>query len=156
VILDEPFSGLDPVNLDVLREAVLDLRDRGATIVFSTHDMGVAEKLCDSIFMIFQGKKVLDGSLDAVQGEYGQDTLRVKMESGDGVLADLPGIEHVTDFGQLQELRINSAADTQEVLRTLMQRGRVAHFELARPSLHDIFVRIARPETTEIDSSPTD
>jgi ABC-2 type transport system ATP-binding protein len=156
VILDEPFSGLDPVNLDVLREAILDLRRRGSTVVFSTHDMGVAEQLCDFIFMIFKGKKVLDGTMDAVQGDYGQDTLRVKMESSDGDLTELPGIEHVTDFGQFQELRIGSGADTQEVLRALIERGRVAHFELARPSLHDIFVRIARPETVETDSNSTD
>jgi ABC-2 type transport system ATP-binding protein len=155
VILDEPFSGLDPVNLDILRESILDLRRSGSTVVFSTHDMGVAEKLCDFIFMIFEGKKVLDGSMDSVQGDYGQDTLRVKMESSAGVLSDLPGIEHVNDFGQLQELRLSPGTDTQEVLRTLMQRGRVAHFELARPSLHDIFVRIASPETTQLESHPT-
>ena len=78
--------------------------------------MGVAEKLCDFIFMIFKGKKVLDGTMDAVQGDYGQDTLRVKLESGNGNLAELPGVEHVTDFGQLQELRIRPDADTQDVL----------------------------------------
>jgi ABC-2 type transport system ATP-binding protein len=77
------------------------------------------------------------------------------MESSDGNLEALPGIEHVTDFGQLQELRIGPGADTQDVLRALIERGRVAHFELARPSLHDIFVRIARPETAEADSNTT-
>ena len=71
VILDEPFSGLDPVNADVLREAVLELRRRGETIVFSTHDMAVAEKMCDRIFMIFRGRKVLDGTLDEIQSTYG-------------------------------------------------------------------------------------
>lgn len=156
VILDEPFSGLDPVNLDILREAVLDLRRRGSTVVFSTHDMGVAETLCDFIFMIFKGKKVLDGVMETVQGDYGQDTLRVKMESLDGDLNKIPGIEHVTDFGQLQELRIGPGIDTQAVLRALMERGRVAHFERARPSLHDIFVRIAGPETAELSSISTE
>ena len=155
VILDEPFSGLDPVNLDILRVAILDLRRRGSTVVFSTHDMGVAEQLCDYVFMIFQGKKVLDGSMDAIQGSYGQDTLRVKMESCDVVLSNLPGIEYVSDFGQNQELRIAPGTDTQEVLKTLMQHGRVTHFELTRPSLHDIFVRIARPEMPEANSNLT-
>ncbi len=69
-----------------------------------------------------------------VQNDCGQDTLRVRMEPIDADLSEIPGIEHVTDFGQLQELRIGPHGDTQEVLRTLMQRGRVAHFELARPS----------------------
>ena len=70
VILDEPFTGLDPVNMEVLKDAVLSLRDRGTTVVFSTHDMNVAEKMCDTILMIFQGRKVLDGSLSDIQGKY--------------------------------------------------------------------------------------
>ena len=79
LILDEPFSGLDPVNAETLRDAVLELRRQGTTIVFSTHDMGAAEKLCDRIFMIFKGRKVLDGSLDSIQHEYGHDTVRVRL-----------------------------------------------------------------------------
>lgn len=146
VILDEPFTGLDPVNTDVLREAILDLRRRGATVIFSTHDMTVAEELCDLIFMIHKGHKVLDGTLDSIQGDYGQDTVRVKVLENNGDLRQLPGVEHVTDFGQLQELRVSPGTDTQVLLAKLMERGHVAHFELVRPSLHDIFVRIARPE----------
>src|SRR6185369_1160955 len=75
LILDEPFSGLDPVNADVLRSAVLELRREGTTVVFSTHDMGTAEKMCDRILMIFQGRKVLDGSMKEIQAEYGHDTI---------------------------------------------------------------------------------
>ena len=146
VILDEPFSGLDPVNLEVLRQVVLDLRSAGTTIIFSTHDMAVAERMCDYIFMIFKGKKVLDGTLDAIQAKYSQDTIRVKLSERNGELSDLPGVEKVTDFGQLQELRIAPDTDTQDVLSALMRRGRVTHFELGRPSLHDIFVRIAGPD----------
>src|SRR5205807_9237411 len=67
VLLDEPFSGLDPVNTEVLREAILGLRNDGATIIFSTHDMAVAEKMCDFIFMIYKGRKVLDGTLESIQ-----------------------------------------------------------------------------------------
>ena len=149
VILDEPFSGLDPVNSDVLRAAILDLRGGGATVIFSTHDMGVAEELCDFIFMIHRGRKVLDGTLDTIQGDYGQDILRVKMVECRQDLNHLPGVEHMTDFGQLQELRIRSGTDTQAVLAALMERGQVTHFELVRPSLHDIFVRIARPTSKD-------
>ena len=71
LILDEPFSGLDPVNAEALRDAVLELRREGTTVVFSTHDMGAAERLCDRIFMIFKGRKVLDGSLDEIQRDTG-------------------------------------------------------------------------------------
>ncbi len=147
VILDEPFSGLDPVNADVLRESVLELRRNGATVIFSTHDMGVAEKMCDFIFMIYKGNKVLDGTLDSIQSRYGQDTLRVCVE-GNGSFDPkrIDGVEHVVDFGRLQELRITPETDTQDVLSALMRFGRVTHFEQTRPSLHDIFVRIARPE----------
>ena len=79
IILDEPFTGLDPVNMDVLRSAVLELRRKGATVIFSTHDMSVAEKMCDYIFMIFRGKKVLDGTLESIQDTYGKDTVRDDM-----------------------------------------------------------------------------
>jgi len=146
LILDEPFTGLDPVNTDVLRETVLDLRQNGTTVIFSTHDMGVAEKLCDFIFMIYKGRKVLDGTLSAVQGNYWQDTLRVQVNSDEKNFSNIPGVEHVTDFGHLQELRIRPGTNTQTILAALMQHGDVTHFELAKPSLHDIFVRIASPE----------
>ena len=82
LILDEPFSGLDPVNTEVLRDAVLDLKKAGTTIVFSTHDMQVAERLCDRIFMIFKGRKVLDGTLDEIQSIYGFDTVRLETDLG--------------------------------------------------------------------------
>lgn len=145
VLLDEPFSGLDPVNAEVLREAILNLKKDGSTVIFSTHDMSVAEKMCDFIFMIYKGKKVLDGNLESIQSAYGEDTLRVRVE-GDAVRFDeLPGVTNVTDFGRLQELRLEPNADPQAVLAALMERGKVRHFEQCRPSLHDIFVRIASP-----------
>ncbi|HEV3443001.1 MAG TPA: ATP-binding cassette domain-containing protein [Gemmataceae bacterium] len=146
VLLDEPFSGLDPVNAVVLREAVLDLKRNGTTVIFSTHDMAVAEEMCDFIFMIYKGKKVLDGTLDAIQNTYGSDTVRVRLDQNGEPLDRLPGVVKVTDYGHLQELRLEKGADTQRLLGILMARGPVRHFELTRPSLHDIFVRIAGPE----------
>jgi ABC-2 type transport system ATP-binding protein len=144
VILDEPFSGLDPVNADVLRDAVLELRRRGETIVFSTHDMTVAEKMCDRIFMIFRGHKVLDGTLDEIQSRYAQDTVRVRTAGGRSALEGLPGVEAVSDYGNLQEVRLSGEA--QPFLARLAARTPVYHFEVTRPSLHDIFVRIAKPD----------
>ncbi len=107
--------------------------------------MAVAERMCDFVFMIHKGKKVLDGTLEQVQDAYGSDTVRVLLE-GRPRLDDLPGVLKVTDLGRWQELRLERGADTQELLRRLMLRGPVRHFELARPTLHDIFVRIARPQ----------
>jgi ABC-2 type transport system ATP-binding protein len=147
LILDEPFSGLDPVNADVLRDAVLEMRRRGTTIVFSTHDMSTAERMCDRIFMIFKGRKVLDGTLAEIQERYGADTVRLRVDGGAASLAGLPMIDSMIDHGQLQEVRITG--DAQRFLLTVAARARVTHFEITRPSLHDIFVRIARPSESD-------
>ena len=149
LILDEPFTGLDPVSTDTLRDAIIDLRKRGVTIILSTHDMQVAETMCDSILMIFRGKKVLDGTLAAIQDQYASDTIRVAAENGAAHLGGLPGVEAVRDLGQVQELRIAPGTDTQEVLRALVARTRVSSFAVTKPSLHDIFVRIAGPAGEE-------
>lgn len=151
LILDEPFSGLDPVNAETLRDAVLDMRRRGTTIVFSTHDMGAAEKICDRIFMIFKGRKVLDGSLSDIQAQYGQDTIRLRLGRGAADLAGLPGIESVNDHGNFQDVRISG--DPQAFLQSLVQRTRVHQFEVATPSLHDIFIRIAKPSPDELNET---
>jgi ABC-2 type transport system ATP-binding protein len=153
VLLDEPFSGLDPVNAEVLRDAILGLRRDGATVIFSTHDMTVAEKMCDFIFMIYQGRKVLDGTLDAIQDTYGSDTIRVHLDGAGDLPTRLPGVVKVTDFGRYQELRLDKAADPQQLLARLMEHGRVRHFELTRPTLHDIFVRIAQPSDNGMPAS---
>lgn len=147
VILDEPFSGLDPVNAESLKDAVLELRRQGVTVVFSTHDMASAERMCDRIFMIFRGNKVLDGSLDEVQARYGHDTVRVRVSGGAATLAGLPGIEAINDHGNYQDLRLSG--DPQAFLHALVQRGAVQQFEVTKPSLHDIFVRIANPTDAE-------
>jgi ABC-2 type transport system ATP-binding protein len=149
VLLDEPFSGLDPVNADVLRNMIVELRRGGSTIIFSTHDMSVAEKMCDSIFMIYKGNKVLDGTLRQIQDEHGRDVLHVRLD-GNGSLDDLPGVVDVTDFGNKQELRIAPGTDPQQVLSALVARGRVEHFEVAHPSLDDIFRRIVEPKEKEM------
>lgn len=148
LILDEPFSGLDPVNAEVLRDAVLEMRRRGTTIVFSTHDMNAAERMCERIFMIFKGRKVLDGTLDEIQKEYAHDTARVRVTGGAAMLAGLPSVESINDHGNFQDVRLKG--DPQAFLHQLVQKAAVQHFEITRPSLHDIFVRIARPADTDL------
>jgi ABC-2 type transport system ATP-binding protein len=145
VILDEPFSGLDPVNMEVLKDAILELRKTGATVIFSTHDMDVAERLCDTIFMIYKGRKVLDGTLESIQAEYGTDTIRIRTAAENGNLAGIRGVTQVTDNGREKELRIQRGADPQAILRDLVARVPLERFDLVQPSLHDIFVRIAGP-----------
>ena len=143
LILDEPFSGLDPVNMEVIRSAVLDLRRQGATVILSTHDMHTAERMCDFICMIFRGRKVLDGTLSAIQEKYGSDTVRLRTEAGRAALLGVDGVESVTDFGQMQEVRLRCDCDPQLILQAVLARTRVWSYEVAKPSLHDIFVRIA-------------
>ena len=146
LLLDEPFSGLDPINAEVIRETMLELVREGTTVLFSTHDMSVAETLCDWILMIYKGRKVLDGTLQQIQQEHGGDVLRVRLDwpiDSDRQLRDLPGVAKVTDLGNMQELGLQAGADRQRILELLMQRGKVEHFELARPSLRDIFLQIA-------------
>jgi ABC-2 type transport system ATP-binding protein len=152
VILDEPFTGLDPVNTEVLKDAVLALQDQGATVVFSTHDMNMAEKMCDFIFMIYQGKKVLDGTLESIQNKYAQDTIRIQTDNGIADLKSLPGVESINDYGRMQELRITPDTNTNVILENLLQKTKVHKFEIAKPSLHDIFVRIAGPGTREVEN----
>lgn len=149
VILDEPFSGLDPVNAEVLRDAIDALRRNGTTIVFSTHDMNVAERMCDRIFMIFRGRKVLDGTLAEIQSDYGTDLVRVSVDGTAAALSAVPGVIGVTARDGLHELRF--AGDPQALLAALVARMPVRHFEIARPSLHDIFVSIARPTPAEME-----
>jgi ABC-2 type transport system ATP-binding protein len=148
VILDEPFSGLDPVNAQALKDAVLELRRQGVTVVFSTHDMASAERLCDRIFMIFRGNKVLDGSLADVQATYGHDTVRVRLAGGAAMLARVAGVESMNDHGNYQDVRLKG--DPQAFLAELVRAGGVEHFEITRPSLHDIFVRIANPAAADL------
>jgi ABC-2 type transport system ATP-binding protein len=150
IILDEPFTGLDPVNTEVIKDAILDLQKNGTTVVFSTHDMAMAEKMCDFIFMIFKGNKVLDGTLEEIQDKYANDTIRIRSGNGIGIFKDLRGVEKVNDYGQLQELRIAEDADPHAILKEIINKTKIDSFDIVKPSLHDIFIRIAGPEAEEV------
>ncbi len=142
LILDEPFSGLDPVNAELTREVIMGLRRLGKTIILSTHDIATAEDLCDRVFMIFRGRKVLDGSPEKIRSEHGGEVIRVRFEESlVPELGEIRGVESLRDSGRDKVIRF--AGDPQEILKELVQRGRVVNFEVSRPSLREIFVRIA-------------
>lgn len=145
LILDEPFSGLDPVNLEVLRDAVLEMRNRGTTVIFSTHDMSVAERLCDTIFMIFKGNKVLDGTVESIKQNYSENQVAIKLSDE----ALMPAYDMVSSSREQDDhllVSLRQGSDPQQLLQKLLEDGHQIHrFEIARPSLHDIFVSIARP-----------
>jgi ABC-2 type transport system ATP-binding protein len=140
LFMDEPMSGLDPVGMDVMREAMLDLRRKGTTIVLSSHQMEAVEKLCDRVALINRGEKVLDGTVSEVKARHGKNTVVLAYDGDGSFLASLPGVAKVTDFGQYVEVRLREDTDPQPLLREAVERLRLRRFEIVEPSLHDIFV----------------
>src|SRR2546423_7064905 len=139
LILDEPFSGLDPVSVGVLKAAILDLKKQGKTIIFSTHQMEQVEQMCDDICLINRSKKVLGGSLKDVKRSFGRNTVILDFEGDDSFLSD-DLVKRHTRFASHSEILLQDAADSQEILRRAVAAGvRVNHFELVEPSLNEIF-----------------
>ena len=147
VILDEPFSGLDPINSQALKDAVLELKQRGKTVIFSTHVMDNAERMCDSVCIISRGEKVLDGSLTAVRQASGTRNIALSLAGGaqngvGEVLADHSLVRKVDDSTNYFELELAPGADAQVLLRRLIDAGaNIERFELMQPSLHQIFLQ---------------
>jgi len=140
IILDEPFSGLDPVNMETIRDVILEMKKEGQTIIFSTHVMEQAEQICDFIFMINKGRKVLDGTLAEVKSAAGKAIL-LDYDGDGSVLKDLPGISRVSDSGKQAELFMDDGADPQKILSSLVGKMKIRRFDLSEPSLHEIFIR---------------
>ncbi|MFL6229612.1 MAG: ABC transporter ATP-binding protein [Pyrinomonadaceae bacterium] len=142
LILDEVFSGLDPVNADLMMEVLLELKAAGHTIILSTHQMEQAERLCDDICLINKSRKVLEGPLREVKRGYGRRAVALRAENVDGALDDARLVAGVKPFGDYSEVLLAEGADAQELLRRLVERGaEVTRFETVEPSLHDIFVQ---------------
>jgi ABC-2 type transport system ATP-binding protein len=139
VILDEPFSGLDPINVELVRDIILDLKRQGKTVIFSTHIMEQAEQICDSILLINKGQKLIDGRVPEVKGRF-SSTLLIEYE-GDASNLQRKGITRVNNMGNSAELSIEEGTDTQALMRELMDAVTLKSFTLKEPSLHEIFVR---------------
>jgi ABC-2 type transport system ATP-binding protein len=145
LILDEPFSGLDPVNQRLLRDLVLEQRSRGATILFSTHIMHQAEQMCDHIVMIHQGSKVLDESLDAVRSRCDSRTILFEPLDGESDLAALdavPGVVAVRRTHRGHAVSLAEGSDVSEVVRAIVSAVSPRHLELQRPTLEEVFVSL--------------
>jgi len=143
LILDEPFSGLDPLNIELVKDIILARKREGMTIIYSTHLMEYAEKTVDSLVMINQGRKVLDGSLAAVKAEYGQRFVKVQVEGDARFVAGLPYVRSLRDSGRELEVELDdlSPARREQLLRDLLGRVAVNGFALSEPSLQNIFIR---------------
>ena len=146
VILDEPFAGLDPVNVQVVREVILDMKRQGRTVIFSTHVMEQAEQICDYIFLINKGRKVLDGTIAEVR-RTGDQAVVVDYEGDGVVLQGLPGVRRVSDAGKTAELFLEDGADSQAILARLVGRLTIRRFDMREPSLHEVFIRAVGGET---------
>ena len=154
LIMDEPFSGLDPVNVQLLKEAFLEMRDRGKTLIFSTHQMETVEELCESIAIIDRGRVVVHGTVRDVKRAMGRQVVRLATD-GDGQgaewIAQIPGVTVVAQRQDFLELQVPAGADPEAILRSALDRGeRVTRFEIADPSLEEVFIEhVGRPAAAE-------
>jgi ABC-2 type transport system ATP-binding protein len=140
VVMDEPFSGLDPSSAVVLKDAFLELKKAGKTLLFSTHRMDTAERLCDSICLINHGRAVLEGDLGKIRAGYGMRNVQMKYEGDSKFLHDPKLVQSFNDYGNYVEVRLAPGADPQELLRAAASCARLSKFELMEPSLEEIFI----------------
>lgn len=142
VVLDEPFSGLDPVSTDTLRDAVLELKAAGKTVLFSTHAMDQAERLCDRLLMIHKGKAVLSGTLGEIRDRYGTNTVRIEFDGDASLVQRSPQVLHATAYTRYLEATLTDDGDSNALLGELVRCARIHRFERVASSLHKIFVDI--------------
>ncbi len=145
LILDEPFSGLDPVNVDVMKDTILELKSANKTIILSTHQMEIAEKLCDDVCMIDRSRKVLDGTLRDIRRSFTRNAVAVRFEGSDDLLSDPEIVANIRRVGDDFEVLLVPGANPQTLLKRLVDSGTtVNRFELVEPTLHDIFIEKVR------------
>ena len=140
IIMDEPFGGLDPVNTGLLKDVLLEMKQKGKTILFSTHRMDQVEKLCDTICLINRGKTVLQGDLKGIKAKYGKNNVQIEYEGDGNFLQQSKLVGSYNNYGNYVEVRLAPGADAQELLRAVAERSRVSKFELMEPSLEEIFI----------------
>jgi len=149
IVLDEPQSGLDPVNMVLVRNLLRELKDEGRTILLSTHMMGEAERMADDIVLVHEGKVVLSGSLEAVRSSFGKNTLHIEYDGDGEFLGRLPDVQRALIVNNAAELSLAENADPQKILESSFGRLRIRKFELAVPSLEEIFIEKVGLETLE-------
>lgn len=140
LILDEPFSGLDPVNVDMLKEAVHDLQKQGTTIVFSSHQMNNVEELCEDIIMLKRGKAVLQGNLRQIKRSYGIKSVSIRADYDLSFLTEVPGVIKLGVTKDGTNVTVESERVAEDIFQKLTNKGFVRKFEIEEPSLHDIFI----------------
>ena len=143
LILDEPFGGLDPINQNLIKDILLELKAQGTTIIFSTHVMESAEKLCEEIFLINQGKKILYGRLSDIKKGFGRQNIYIEYDGSDAFLKS-DQIKKYDDYGNSAEIQITSSGNAQNILKNAIQSATIRKFEIKEPSLNEIFIESVR------------
>jgi ABC-2 type transport system ATP-binding protein len=144
IILDEPFSGMDPINTELIKEIILEMKGQGKIIILSTHLMDFAEKLCDHIAMIDQGKIILKGSLREIKASYARQNVSLECSGDISFLESTGFVEKVSDFGNAKNIRVRQPEDIQQLLKLLVERNiAITRFIANEISLHEIFVELA-------------
>jgi ABC-2 type transport system ATP-binding protein len=151
VILDEPFSGLDPLNLDLLRDLVVDLRQQGATVIFSTHQMEQAQRLCDRLVLINRGRKLIEGTMEEIRSRFSSRILLLEGEGDFAPLASFDGVLDAHFTAGHARLEIAAGADPERILRRAIEAVRLSRFEIQRPDLHEIFVKLVGEDSEAAD-----
>ena len=151
LIFDEPFAGLDPINTNLLKQIILEMKDEGKVIIFSTHLMDFAEKMCDNIAMIDQGKIILNGKLDEIKKKFANRNVSINYEGDISFLRGNPIIENMEDFGNTTGIKVKKSEQVQELLRSLVEHNVIIKkFNADEISLHEIFVSLAGKEAANV------
>lgn len=151
LLFDEPFSGLDPVSQDLLLESMLELKAAGKTVLFSTHIMDHAERICERILLINKGKAVASGALADLKRRFGSDAARIEYDGDGAFIERLPYVKSCRSFPRWTEVELDGPDAADALYRDLAGKLRVRRFELLEPSLHSIFIRLVGGETEEAD-----
>ncbi|MBN1271818.1 MAG: ATP-binding cassette domain-containing protein [Candidatus Aminicenantes bacterium] len=140
IILDEPFGGLDPVNTKLLKDIMLEMKEKGTSIIFSTHRMEQVEMICDNICLINKGRPVLEGNLSRIKREYGRNTVLLYYEGNGSFIKNLPEVAHFDDYGKFMEIKLKKKEDSQSLLLKCAAKVTVNRFEIKEPTLNSIFI----------------
>jgi len=144
IILDEPFSGLDPINAQVIKDIMMEIREQKKVILFSTHQLDAAEKLCDDILLINKGRKVLDGDLSSIKSSYGRNAIQIEYDGDGDFLRSQPMVENFDDYGNYMEVILKKDADANQLLKVLVEKFKIRRFECSTSSLKEIFLTNVR------------
>ena len=152
LFFDEPFAGLDPVSSDLLRESILELSRSGKTVLFSTHIMEQAEKLCNRIFLINGGRQVVYGTLNEIKESHGSKSVAIEFDGDGGIISDLRGVETANMYQRWAEIKLAEGTGPDAILEQLVGKISIKRFEVMAPSLHNIFVNLVGGNEKEMEN----